>query len=122
VTPAVTPDGRYIVVEGRLWRASDPRLPDDLRQRLVDELMSARRAVRAALKADDAEALKSARSRVQGAKEALGERGEVWWDDGAPDFNRGLIVTSPYADWWVGQGGESAGGGKKKVDAGSGPA
>ena len=27
VTAPVTPDGRYIVVDGRLWRASDPALP-----------------------------------------------------------------------------------------------
>jgi len=100
VSPAVTPDGRYIVVDGRLWRASNPGLPADVRQKLVDALMEARRAVRAALEADDPEALKSARSRVQAAKEALGERGEVWWDDGAPDLNRRLIENTPYAEWW----------------------
>jgi hypothetical protein len=100
VTAALTPDGRYIVVEGRLWRASNPRLPAETRQRLVEALMEARRAVRAALHADDTSALKSARSRVQAAKEALGERGAVWWDDGAPDHNRRLVQNSPYAQWW----------------------
>jgi len=29
-----TPDGRYFVVKGRLWRKSDPRLSDDERQRI----------------------------------------------------------------------------------------
>ena len=41
-----TPDGRYFVVRGRLWRTSDPGLDEDERERLVHELMSARRAVR----------------------------------------------------------------------------
>jgi hypothetical protein len=106
VTPAATPDGRYIVVDGRLWRSSNPGLSDEARQALVDELMVSRRAVKAALEADDPDALRSARSRVQAAKEALGERGAVWWDDGAPDFNRRLVGNSPYAEWWAGQQGE----------------
>jgi hypothetical protein len=32
----------------------------------------------------------------------LGERGPVWWTDGAPDFNRKLVVNTPYADWYAG--------------------
>ena len=108
MTPALTPDGRYIVVRGRLWRSSNPGLPAEVRQGLVDELMDARRAVRAALNADDPEALKSARSSVQGAKEALGERGEVWWDDGAPDLNRRPIENTPYAQWWRGMQGDKS--------------
>ena len=106
MSPAETPDGRYIVVAGRLWRASDPRLAADVREGMVKQLMEARRAVRAALKADDPKALRSARSSVQAAKEALGERGAVWWEDGAPDFNRRLIENSPYAEWWLGNGGD----------------
>lgn len=104
MTAPVTPDGRYIVVEGRLWRSSDPSLPAEIRQGLVDALMDSRRAVKAALGADDAQALKTARSGVQAAKEALGERGPVWWDDGAPDFNRRSIENTPYAEWWHGEG------------------
>ena len=34
----VTPDGRYFVVRGRLWRCSNPQLPDEERQRLTAEL------------------------------------------------------------------------------------
>lgn len=60
--------------------------------------MSARRAVRDAK--DDREALVDARKRVNDAKVALGERGPVWWDDGAPDFNRHMAVNTPYADWF----------------------
>lgn len=79
--PERTPDGRYIVVNGRRWRASDPGLPEERRQELVDELMSARRAVGAATRADDAEAERAARDRVHAAKVALGERGTPWWEE-----------------------------------------
>lgn len=97
----VTPDGRYLVVRGRLWRASNPALPPDRRQALVNALMAARRAVRAALAADDPQQLSLARAQVDAAKVGLGERGPVWWTDGAPDFNRHLAKTTPYADWWA---------------------
>ena len=78
----VTPDGRYFVVRGRLWRCTDPSLSRADRERLVAELMAARRAVAA-------------------AKRALGERGPVWWTDGAPDYNRRLVRNTPYADWYA---------------------
>ena len=71
--PERTDDGRYVVVGGRRWRASDPSIPEPLRAELVDELRAARRAVRT-----DGDA---ARPRVQDAKVALGERGEPWWDE-----------------------------------------
>ena len=57
-------------------------LPD---QTLVRELMNARRS--------------RDRASVDAAKRALGERGPVWWDDGAPDFNRHLAKNTPYAGW-----------------------
>ncbi|SFP86818.1 hypothetical protein [Sphingomonas rubra] len=91
--PPVTPDGRYIVVRGRLWRRANPHLPEAERQRLVDDLMAARRAVRY----DPA-----ARARVHAAKVALGERGPVWWTDGAPDQNRRMARNTDYADWYAG--------------------
>ena len=71
----ITPDGRYFVVRGRLWRMANPQLPEDERaQRL-------------------------ARQAVDLAKRALGERGPVWWSDGTPDYNRRLVRTTPYAAW-----------------------
>lgn len=78
-----TPDGRYIVVDGRRWRASDPSIPHALRAELVSELMSARRAVGVAKRSGDSELERSARRRVSDAKVALGERGRPWWD--SPD-------------------------------------
>ncbi|WP_276122324.1 hypothetical protein [Pararhizobium qamdonense] len=92
-----TPDGRYFVVRGRLWRRSNPDLDEETRERLVKALMSARRAVRDAK--GDAAALALARQRVDDAKVSLGERGPVWWNDGAPDFNRHLVKNTPYAVW-----------------------
>lgn len=97
----MTPDGRYIVVRGRLWRAANPKLDEPERQRLVRALMTARRAVGTAVRWGDSCALAKARADVQAAKEALGERGDVWWEDGAPDFNRHLVKNTPYADWWA---------------------
>ncbi len=99
----VTPDGRYFVVRGRLWRRTNPNLPAEKRETLVRELMAARRAVKAALKSGDPESLAQARKAVDSAKVALGERGPVWWTDGAPDLNRHKVSGSPYAQWWAGQ-------------------
>jgi hypothetical protein len=76
-----TEDGHYVIIDGRKWRATKPNLPEAKRQELVNELMSARRGVGAALKAKDANAESAARERVQTAKEALGERGPKWWED-----------------------------------------
>ncbi|WP_026354957.1 hypothetical protein [Massilia niastensis] len=94
-----TPDGRYFVVAGRLWRMSNPALAPEERQKLVDQLMQARRQVGAAVKAGDADAERSARAAVDATKRALGERGPVWWSDGAPDFNRRMVASTPYAQW-----------------------
>src|SRR5688572_25993303 len=88
--PPVTPDGRYIVVRGRLWRATNPRLSVARRERLQRELMAARREVRRALNEGSRAALAAARARVDAAKVALGERGLAWWNDGAKDWNRYL--------------------------------
>lgn len=71
----MTDDDRYVVIDGRRWRVTDPGIPERLRTELVAELMSARRAVGAL----DGEAVAGAR-RVQDAKVALGERGEPWWE------------------------------------------
>jgi hypothetical protein len=92
-----TPDRRYFVVRGRLWRLSNPWLNPEIHAHLVQELMAARRAVRDASGSKERIA---ARLRVDAAKKALGERGGVWWDDGAPDYNRRLAVNTPYAAWF----------------------
>jgi hypothetical protein len=97
----VTPDGRYFVVRGRLWRRANPNLPIEKRDALVHELMAARRAVKAAQATGKPEDLALARGAVDKAKIALGERGPVWWQDGAPDLNRQKVSGSPYAEWWA---------------------
>ena len=93
----VTPDGRYFVVRGRLWRMANPDLPADIRDRLVSQLMNARRALR---QGEPEEHRAAARAQVDQAKRGLGELGPVWWSDGAPDFNRRLAKNTPYADWF----------------------
>jgi hypothetical protein len=96
-----TPDGRYFIVRGRLWRTSNPALAPDVRQQLVNALMQARRQVGLAKKAGDAAAERAARAAVDAAKRGLGERGPVWWTDGAPDLNRKMVANTPYAAWYA---------------------
>lgn len=62
--------------------------------------MTARRAVGRAKRSGDATAMDAARAAVDIAKIALGERGPVWWTDGAPDFNRHMARNTPYAEWY----------------------
>ena len=81
----VTPDGRYFIIRGRLWRTSDPALAPNVREALVRDLMTARRT--------------RDRAAVDVAKRALGERGPPWWTDDARDWNRPLAKNTPYADW-----------------------
>ncbi|MDH0733214.1 hypothetical protein N5F23_21105 [Pseudomonas sichuanensis] len=96
-----TPDGRYILVKGQLWRCSNPALSDEARQHLVHDLMQARRAVKEAKASNDAEQLRNARVKINAAKVALGERGPAWWSDGSPDYNRMKAIDTPYADWYA---------------------
>lgn len=98
----VTPDGRYFVVHSRLWRMSNPQLSPAERDRLTRELMRHRSAVGRAKRAGDTAAEQQARRGVHEAKVALGERGPVWWGDGAPDYNRHLVENTPYRDWYAG--------------------
>jgi hypothetical protein len=97
----VTPDGRYFVVRGRLWRMVHPALDEAERTYLVGRLMTARRAVRDAKRSADSQAEAVAHKAVEEAKRALGERGPVWWDDGSPDFNRHMAKNTPYASWYA---------------------
>ncbi|WP_420225314.1 hypothetical protein [Pigmentiphaga litoralis] len=94
-----TPDGRYFVVRGRLWRKSNAALPEKDRAALVKQLMDARRALRGSPAQAQSDAAHAA---VDQAKTALGERGPVWWTDGAPDYNRKMVKNTPYADWFAG--------------------
>jgi hypothetical protein len=77
VEPERTDDGRYVVVDGRRWRATDPAIPEERRAELTRALMAWRREVRRSKgTADEA----AARAGVQAAKVALGERGTPWWE------------------------------------------
>lgn len=96
----VTPDGRYFVVRGRLWRTTVPSLDPDRRNDLTQRLMAARRGIRVAKRDGDAAAMEAARATVDATKVALGERGPVWWTDGAPDFNRCRAKNTPYSEWF----------------------
>ena len=95
-----TPDGRYFVVEGRLWRCANPSLDPEVKDKLTRRLMRARRAVLEGLRTRDHALVREARRRISQIKVALGERGAPWWTDGAPDYNKKLVGKTPYADWY----------------------
>ena len=95
-----TPDGRYIVIQGRLWRAANPSLPAEAKVRHMRDLLNGRRALKTAKTSGDAAAITAARAVIREAEVGLGERGAVWWKDGAPDLNRQLVKNTPYADWF----------------------
>ena len=82
--PADAHPDRWLVVNGRRWRRTDPVLTDDLVAALKSHLGRARSAVKSARAADDADAVAAARTRVGAAKHGLGERGPAWWDEPEP--------------------------------------
>jgi hypothetical protein len=97
-------------------------LESGVRKRLVRDLMASRRAVRTALADADVGGLAAARRQVDAAKVGPGERGPVWWDDGAPDLNRHMARNTPYADGFAALEPAAAGPAKPDVrtpDAGS---
>ena len=75
--PERTDDGRYLVIDGRRWRATDPAIPEERRDELTKILMAWRRDVRRTRGTDEEDA---SRAGVQAAKVALGERGTPWWE------------------------------------------
>ena len=73
------PDGRYIDVKGRSWRAAHPNIPRNLVAELASELMAARRAVGHAQRSERDPGIASARRRVSDAEHARADgeqRGE----------------------------------------------
>lgn len=89
----VDDEARWVTIDGRRWRASDPSIPPKLRQELVDALMAGRRAVAAAKRSGNATELTVARAEVHAAKVALGERGEPWWEEPSDDGLRARAVA-----------------------------
>jgi len=75
--PERTSDGRYVVIDGRRWRATDPAIPEERQAELRSILMAWRREVRRTKGTDEERA---SRDGVQAAKVALGERGTPWWE------------------------------------------
>ena len=76
--PPKSDDGRYVVINGRRWRATDPNIPEARRAELTRILMAWRREVKRT-RGTDEEA--DSRAGVNAAKIALGERGTPpWWE------------------------------------------
>jgi len=76
-------DDRWLVIDGRRWRKTDPSLPADVVETLKSHLGRGRSGVRHAK--GDAEATSAARRRVDLAKHGLGERGPKWWESSEED-------------------------------------
>lgn len=74
-----TDDERWLIVDGRRWRRTDPELDQDVVDELKSHLGAARNAVRTAKKSGSEDDLAAARQRVNAAKHGLGERGDYWW-------------------------------------------
>ena len=80
--PEQTPDGHYIIVNGRRWRATDPSIPEDALKELNHYLAKGRSGVRGKQGKENEAAVKLARKRTGLAKLGLGERGTPeWWKD-----------------------------------------
>ena len=88
----MTPDGRYLVIKGRRWRASDPAIPEGRRSELTHVLMAWRREVRRTQGTDEESA---ARAGVHAAKVALGERGTPWWEQSDEERRARWITEVP---------------------------
>lgn len=72
-----TENEKWLVVDGRRWRRTDPAIPADALARLTSHLGRGRSGVRTA---GSDEELAATRRRTQLAKEGLGERGTPWWE------------------------------------------
>ena len=94
-----TPDGRYFVSRGKLWRMTNPALSDGERRSAIKSMMQARLALRHASSGTEAE---MARRDLNAAKMLLGETGPVWWNDGAADLTGQHPGGTIYAAWWEG--------------------
>ena len=102
--PERTPDGRYVVIDGRRWRATDPDIPAERRAELQKVLMAWRRDVRRTKGTDEE---RTSRDGVQAAKVALGERGTPWWEqsDAERRARWEADVAGPVREPEVGTGG-----------------
>ena len=72
-----TEDEKWLVVDGRRWRRTDPAIPADALALLTSHLGRGRSGVRTA--SSEAE-LEATRHRTRLAKVGLGERGTPWWE------------------------------------------
>ena len=69
--------------------------------------MDARRAIGRIGTTGGSADLAGPRADVHAAKVALGERGPVWWNDGAPDLNGYMARNTIYSDWFAEQNANS---------------
>ncbi|KRE94211.1 hypothetical protein ASG76_12600 [Nocardioides sp. Soil774] len=104
-----TEDEKWLVVDGRRWRRTDPAIPADKLARLKSHLGRGRSGVRTATTDEE---LAATRHRTQLAKTGLGERGPKWWEQS--DAERRQRWTSALAELDALDGGrDTTGGGRR---------
>ena len=89
-------DERWLVIDGRRWRRTDPCLPAELVDALKSHLGTGRSTVGVAKRAGDDDRVAAARRRVGLAKLGLGERGDYWWE--RPEADRIAQAETALAD------------------------
>lgn len=89
----VTPDNRYFVVRGRLWRMA---IPCSTRTKKPSSfVVSCEHAAPSVMRRSLQIATPKSRCITRSmTSSALRERGEVWWNDGAPDLNRHMVKNT----------------------------
>jgi hypothetical protein len=75
--PELTADGRYVVIDGRRWRATDPAITDARRTEFTRVPDGVAAEVR---RTSGTDGERAARDGVQAAKVALGERRTPGWE------------------------------------------
>ena len=68
----LTPDGRYLILRGRLWRATKPHLSKEEDYVLVKSLLQGRRMKGVAMRANYAHVQERARQEVDQVKRQFG--------------------------------------------------
>ncbi len=90
--PETTEDGRYLVIDGRRWRATDPAIPQARREELTRALMAWRREVRRTISGTEEEARRAAsrgwrapRTVAPGSRQQPNAGGSAVENDGAAE-------------------------------------
>jgi len=92
----ITQDGRYIIANGVLYRTPNPNLTDEQILKLSKIVSLTRKEYHFPRKGLSKKHLRENLRDVEKDRS-----GEIWWTDGAPDYNRTRLSKSPYYEWYL---------------------